>query len=316
MKALAALLLCAAGAAAAAQTRHKQVPEQVHEGLCDASAAVALDAQHFVVADDESNRLTVYRRGAGRPVGHVELDAFLKTGKEADLEGAAQMGGRIYWIASHARNSAGKRREDRLRFFATAARGATLAPVGRPYTALLDDLLAAPALAALHLADAAARAAEAEGGLNLEGRAAGPDGSLLIGLRNPVPQGRALLIPLLNPAELVEGRGPARLGNAITLDLGGRGLRSIERVGSGYLIAAGPSADAGSFALLRWSGRPADAPLPVALELGTLRPEALFAWPDGQVTLLSDDGGLMVGKKACKDAAPARRAFRALNFKP
>lgn len=308
MKPLAALLLCVAAAAATAQTRH--------EGLCDASAAVALDAQHFAVADDESNRLTVYRRGAAAPVGHVALDAFLKTGKEADLEGAAQLGSRLYWIASHARNSAGKRREDRLRFFATEARGSTLAPFGRPYTALLDDLLATPALAALRLAEAAALAAEAEGGLNIEGLAAGPDGSLLIGLRNPVPQGRALLIPLLNPAQLVEGRGPARFGTAIRLDLGGRGLRSIERVDAGYLIAAGPSADAGSFALFRWSGRPADAPVAVAIELGTLRPEALFAWPDGHVTLLSDDGGVRVGKKACKDADPARRAFRALDFNP
>lgn len=308
MKPLAALLLCVAAAAATAQTRH--------EGLCDASAAVALDAQHFAVADDESNRLTVYRRGAAAPVGHVALDAFLKTGKEADLEGAAQLGSRLYWIASHARNSAGKRREDRLRFFATEARGSTLAPFGRPYTALLDDLLATPALAALRLAEAAALAAEAEGGLNIEGLAAGPDGSLLIGLRNPVPQGRALLIPLLNPAQLVEGRGPARFGTAIRLDLGGRGLRSIERVDADYLIAAGPSADAGSFALFRWSGRPADAPVAVAIELGTLRPEALFAWPDGHVTLLSDDGGVRVGKKACKDADPARRAFRALDFNP
>ena len=36
------------------------------------------------------------------------------------------------------------------------------------------------------------RAAEAEGGFNIEGLAAAPDGSLLIGLRNPIPQGRAL----------------------------------------------------------------------------------------------------------------------------
>lgn len=312
MKTLAALLLCAAGAAAAAQPRHVQA----YEGLCDASAAVALDAQHFAVADDERNRLTLYRRGAGRPVGQVELDAFLKTAKEADLEGAAQVGRRIYWIASHARNSAGKRREDRLRFFATEARGGTLAPLGRPYAALLDDLLATPALAPLRLADAAARAAEAEGGFNIEGLAAGPDGGLLIGLRNPVPQGRALLIPLLNPGELVEGHGPARFGAVIRLDLGGRGVRSIERVGTAYLIAAGPPGDVGSFAPFRWSGQPIDAPTPVALDLGTLRPEALFAWPDGQVTLLSDDGGVTVGKRACKDAAPARRAFRALDLQP
>ncbi|PTT87482.1 DUF3616 domain-containing protein, partial [Pelomonas sp. HMWF004] len=181
MRGLAALLLCAAAAAAAAGA-----PVQ-HDGLCDASAAVALDARHFIVADDEHNRLTVYRRGEARRVGEVALDRFLKADKEADLEGAARLGGRIYWIASHARNSAGQLRPDRQRFFATEVSDKTVAPVGQPYTTLLADLVAAPALAPLKLTQAASRAAEAEGGFNIEGLAAGPDGeSLLIGLRNPI----------------------------------------------------------------------------------------------------------------------------------
>lgn len=309
MKTLAALLLVAAGAASA------QALQARYEGLCDASAAVALDARHFIVADDEHNQLSVYQRGKPGPVGQVDLDKFLKARKEADLEGAAQVGQRIYWIASHARNSAGKAREDRQRFFATEIRGTTVEPVGRPYTALLPDMLGHAELAPL-IAGASKLAAEAEGGFNIEGLAAAPDGSLLVGLRNPIPQGKAIIIPLLNPAELVEGKGPARFGAAIRLDLGGRGVRSIERIGSGYLIAAGPPADAGTFALFRWSGKAADAPTPVELDLGTLRPEALFAWPDGQLTLLSDDGGLMVGKKACKDASKGKRSFRALDFKP
>ncbi len=305
MKTLAALLLLAVGAAGA-QTRY--------EGLCDASAAVALDARHFIVADDEHNKLSIYERGQPARVGQVDLDKFLKADKEADLEGAAQVGNRIYWIGSHARNSAGKLREDRQRFFATEVRGATVAPVGKPYTGLLADLLATPMFAPLKLADAAGRAAEADGGFNVEGLAAAADGSLLIGLRNPIPRGLAILIPLLNPAELMDGKGPARFGPAIRLDLGGRGVRSIERVGAGYLIAAGPPADAGSFALYRWGGKTGDAPKPVAVDLGTLRPEALLAWPDGRLTLLSDDGGVMVGSKACKDANKSRRTFRALDL--
>lgn len=308
MKALAALLLAIAAGAAAADVRY--------DGLCDASAGVALDARHFVVADDEHNTLSVYRRGDAKRIGDIDLDHFLGARKEADLEGAAQVGQRIYWIASHARNSAGKLREDRQRFFATEIRGKTVEPVGKPYTALLADLLAAPGLAPLKLAEATSRAAEADGGFNIEGLAATADGHLLIGLRNPIPQGKALVIPLLNPAELVDGKGPARFGSVIRLDLGGRGVRSIERVDGGYVIAAGPPADAGTFALFRWTGKPTDAPTPVKLDLGTLRPEALFAWPDGQLTLLSDDGGVMVGKKACKDADKGRRSFRALDFRP
>ncbi|MDR7332299.1 DUF3616 domain-containing protein [Roseateles asaccharophilus] len=242
MKRLAALLLIAAGAAGPASAQPR------FEGLCDASAAVALDARHFIVADDERNTLVVYRRGEAQRVGEVDLAKFLKAKKESDLEGAAQLGSRIYWIASHARNSAGELREDRHRFFATEVRGASVEPVGRPYTALQHDLLAHAALAPL-LTGAAQRAAEAEGGFNIEGLATAADGSLLIGLRSPVPQGKAIVVPLLNPAELVDGKGPARFGAVIRLDLGGHGVRSLERVGSGYLIAAGPTGDDGTFAV-------------------------------------------------------------------
>lgn len=307
MRAVAASLVLLA-AVAQAQTRY--------EGLCDASAAVALDSRHFVVADDESNRLTVYRRGAPQALGEVELGKFLKADKEADLEGAARVGSRIYWISSHARNGEGKRRDDRLRFFATDITGQTVRPVGRPYRHLLDDLLAAPTLAGLGLADAAGLAAEAPGGFNIEGLSVAPDGSLLIGLRNPVPQGQALLLPLLNPGDLIEGRGPARFGPPVRLELGGRGVRDIERVGSGYLIVAGPPADTGRFGLYRWSGKAGDAPVPLPIDLGTLRPEAVFSWPDGQLTLLSDDGGVALGKTACKDAEKPRRGFRSLDIAP
>jgi hypothetical protein len=310
VKPLAALLLVAAGAASAqaAQTRY--------EGLCDASAAVAMGSRHFVVADDEHNKLAVYKRGEAKPVDKVDLDKFLKTGEEADLEGAAQVGNRIYWTSSHALDSKGELHKDRYRFFATEISGKTVKPTGKPYPALLADLIAAPALAPLKLADAAARAAEADGGFNIEGLAAAPDGSLLIGLRNPIPQGKAIIIPLLNPAALVDGAGPAHFGAVIRLDLGGRGVRSIERVGKDYLIAAGPPGDVGTFAVYRWSGKATEAPTSVKLDLGTLHPEALFAWPDGQVTLLSDDGDVPVGGKRCKKADKADRGFRSLDFKP
>lgn len=129
-----------------------------YRGACDASAAVALDADHFVVASDEDNTLRVYRRGRPEPVGEVPLAAFLDSGnKESDLEAAAAVGKRIYWIASHGRNSKGKLRPDRQRFFATdidpgAQPGVT--PARTPYRGLLDDLATAPTLAGLRLGDA------------------------------------------------------------------------------------------------------------------------------------------------------------------
>jgi hypothetical protein len=50
------------------------------------------------------------------------------------------------------------------------------------------------------LAQAAGQSPEAACGLNIEGLAATAGAALLIGFRNPLDQGRALLLPLLNPS--------------------------------------------------------------------------------------------------------------------
>lgn len=294
----------------------------VYDGLCDASAAVALDADHFVVGNDEHNTLFVYKRGTPGAVARWPLDSFLSAGgKESDLEGAAVVGTRIYWISSHGRNKNAKERPERQRFFATdidsTRQPPALAPAGEPYTRLLADLLGAEALAPYALAGAAQRAPEAPGGLNIEGLAALPDGRLLIGLRNPVPQGKALLVPLENPAQLVAGSARARFGAPITLDLGGRGVRSIERVGNGYVIVAGPPADDGSFALYRWSGQAGDAPQALPLDFKDLRPEALFVLPGSQqLQIISDDGGIETQGHACKDLDAAQQKFRSIVVTP
>lgn len=320
LSALALTLLASAapGAPAADVTTYR--------GPCDASAAAALDADHFVVAGDEDNTLRVYRRGRPQAVGQAPLAAFLDGGhRESDLEAAAAVGRRIYWIASHGRNSKGKPRPDRQRFFATdivtgvPAPGVT--PTGTPYRGLLDDLTAARPLAGLRLGDAARLAPEAPGGLNIEGLAAMPDGSLLLGFRNPVPNGRALLVPLLNPAELVTpGSGrQARFGEPILLELRGRGVRSIDRAldGGGYWIVAGPTAGAGAFSLYRWSGQAKDAPRIVdSSALVGFRPEALFELPGGGLQVLSDDGGVVTDGQTCKDRSLAAQGFRGVTLRP
>ena len=50
----------------------------VFSGMSDASAAVALDAEHFVVTDDENNTLRIYRSDQlSAPVKQIDLTAFL-----------------------------------------------------------------------------------------------------------------------------------------------------------------------------------------------------------------------------------------------
>jgi len=288
----------------------------VYRGMCEASAAVAVGPDHFVVADDNDSTLRLYARNEPEPVSATDFSTALgvRPTTKTDIEGAASIGNRIYWITSHGRHSTGQQRPQRRRFFATDVTGqgadSKLTLAGKVYVGLVDDLLAEPALASYRLREAAALAPEAEGGFNIEGLAATPEGKLLIGFRNPIRDGKALVVPIDNPQELLQG-ARAKFGKAIALALGGRGIRSIDRGGDAYLIVAGPFGEDSDFALYRWSGAAGDGPVRLPhIDLAGLHPEALFAIPGTDlVQILSDDGG-------CEDQAPAEKKFRSIVFKP
>ena len=249
----------------------------VHNGPCNASTALPVGGGMVVVADDEASPpviLRLYRSGQGGPplaVGTIAAEAVAPVPDEhpeLDLEGSTWIGPLAYWIGSHgaaaaqtaAGGSAGKHKEgkkeeglgaprpNRQRLFATSlgvrAEGKKLSlslqPVGRPYTTLIHDLNADPRYARFGLAAAATRPAKAKGGLNIEGLASTPQGALLIGFRNPLSEGRALLATLLNPNGVLGGEA-ARFADPVLLDLGGLGIRSLERVKSQLLIVAGPA---------------------------------------------------------------------------
>ncbi len=299
----------------------------LYRGLCNASAAVAIGPKHFVVADDDLDVLSIYEYGKPDAIppgvdlidylGNRQPDGKLK---EADIEGAARIGNRIYWIASHARNAKGKVQEARQRFFVTEVVETTAGPTVKalstpPYKGLLRDLSADPRFALL--AKASALAPEEPDGLNIEGLAATPEGHLLIGFRNPLPQGKALLLPLRNPAEVIDKAAAPIFGDLIALDLGERGIRSIEWVDSRFVIVAGPFDDGQSskkgFALYTWSGKVADSPQRIKkIDFGSMHPEALFAAAGtNTIHLLSDDGNA-----ACKkaDLPASKKSFRALTL--
>lgn len=302
--------------------------EVVFEGACDASGAVELDATHFVVADDEDNALRVYDavRG-GPPVAAIDVSAALgltAQGKRAprmpelDLEAATRIRDRAYWLSSHGRNSKGKARPERLRFFATTLPAAP-ADAGLEVVASTDRLLAAlladARLARFDLAAAATRAPKSEGGLNLEGMTATPDGALLLGFRSPVPDRRALLVRLERPDDFLAG-GAATLGPPVQLDLGGHGVRGLTWWQGRYVVIGGPSDTGGPSALYTWDG--AGAAVPLAVDLAAYNPEGTFS-PDAdpRLLLLSDDGAALIDGVACKSAPdPARRRFRGVWLRP
>lgn len=317
-------LLCAVSAIS---TRALAAEAEIvtYKEMCDASAAVALDKDHFVVADDEMNTLRIYKRGQPSSIKQVDLSKFLDTkpDKESDLEGAARVGETIYWISSHGTNKDGKVQDRRRRFFATTvdttSSPPTLKPSGKAYSKLVENLSSDPRFAKYKLDEAAKKPPKTSGAFNIEGLADGGNNKLLIGFRNPLPENKALVVTLENPTDLIEGKGEARFGNPIELDLKGRGVRSIEKVGGSYLIVAGPYDAKKDFALFRWSGKETgegiekiDTPA-----MNALFPEAMFEIPGtGEVQVLSDDGSLTVSAGECKDAPRTEQAFRSVILKP
>jgi hypothetical protein len=316
-----AISLCARAGESSALLR-----PTVYRGEGDASGAVAVTSNLFVVADDEDNILRLYRNDmGGMPVKEFDCTAFLEVrGKslEADLEAGARVGDRAFWMGSHGRNKNGKDRPNRCRFFATdislAGGEVTLTPVGKPYKRLLDDLIGDSRFEQFHLAAAARLMPKEAGALNIEGLSATPEGHLLIGFRNPIPEGKALLIPLLNPNEVIEGK-TALFGPAIELDLGGLGIRDMAYYGGTYIISAGPYGGGRPFRFYRWSGM-GTQPERIAVEdLGDYHPEAIIIYPDKglrEIQILSDDGKRVVNGISNRDLPMRERTYRSFWITP
>src|SRR5688500_15093207 len=107
-------------------------PIRTHNGVRDASAAVTYrpGTTLFLVANDEDQDRTylrLYDAGKdGGPVREFELpNDFLGVDPkrpEIDLEAAAPIGSRVYWIGSHSRSKDGEYCPSRHRLFATELR--------------------------------------------------------------------------------------------------------------------------------------------------------------------------------------------------
>lgn len=284
--------------------------EVVFRGTCDASGAVPLGGARLVVADDEDNVLRVYDGVlGGDPLVTVDLSSVLSA-SEADLEAGARLGEVAFWLSSHGLRRDGDPR--RSWFFATTVHddGAAPEPFGVPYDSLLADLLADPALASLGLSRAHQIVPKAPGGLNLEGMTRTADGaSLLIGFRNPRPEGRALVITLTNPLEVMDG-GHAKFGPVERLALDGLGIRELALSNGRYVISAGAVDDEAPSRLYVWTGR--SDPVAVDVDLQDFNPEAIVAWDDRpELLVLSDDGGVELDGDPCKHLKDAsRKQFR------
>lgn len=323
MKRFAALFLLLTALTAAGGKLGEPV---VFTGTCDASAALGLSRDLFVVANDEDNVLRFYRFSQpGPPVQSFDLKPLLTTKRKApetDLEGAARLGEKVFFISSHGRNSTGKPAPARHRFFAlslTETNGVTtVRAAGQAYTNLVADLARDEKYRAFELADAAGLAPKAPGGFNIEALAATPEGTLLIGFRSPIPRSRALIATLRNPNAVISGQ-PAEFGDPILLNLGGLGLRDICTTTNGYYLLAGPADGDVESQLYFWNGGSAAPRLIPEIRFGKSNPEGICYLDFGNGSdylILSDDGARKINGKECKTLPEAQREFRAYRFTP
>lgn len=257
--------------------------------------------------------------------------------REVDIEASTRTGDIIFWLGSHSNGSSGSSRPNRNRLFRTDLSGggtdAKLTIVGY-YTKLRADLTDPNHPDAAELAvydlksaiDGKKPPEAADGsGFNIEGLARAPNSeSYYLGFRQPIVQTKlkpkddptndrrfALIVPVTNLESLVCDTpcdGIARFLEPIELDLGRRGIRSLECNKSGCLIVAGPPATTGGsfpkdFRLYTWSGNRFDRKVELrSADLTNLapafNPEGIVALPSGPLTrntliqLVSDDGDI------------------------
>ena len=275
-------------------------------GTSDASSAIAIDADYMFVADDEDQTIRLYdRTKSGLPISTFDFTSSLglSGNSEVDIEASTKIGNIIYWIGSHSNNSSGNDRPNRERIFSTTISGtgaSTTLTFGGYYQFLEDDMIAwdntnGHGLGAGFLGLAASAAnnvvPEQSNGFNIEGFTVAPNGTTgYIAFRAPneptTDRTKALIVPVTNFTSILNGSGgtagSAIFGTPIQLDLGGRGIRSIERnANNEYLIIAGPAGAATGtaphdFRLYTWTGVATDAPVLRSADLTALNAGGSF----------------------------------------
>ncbi|RVK27631.1 DUF3616 domain-containing protein [Sinorhizobium meliloti] len=272
-----------------------------YEGVCEVSAAAKLDDSHFIVASDETQTLTVYKRHEATPLAKFDI------GDVTDIEAAARVENTIFWLTSHSLNNEGEDKKKRKLLLATSydPKTQSLAVVGE------HRQLRAQISSALGMQEGVLK-----GELNIEGLAATADGDLLVGLRSPLAAGKtARVVRLKNPLDPGHHTEAAAAAEQDPpgLPLGGRGIRSLEKIATGdhaYLIVAGSVEDRGQPPLLFWwDGTSKEVNPGPEVDLAGMTPEAVIAWNEHDFEIFGDNGD------ACSDESDNRRWFPSRHVK-
>jgi hypothetical protein len=292
-------------------------------GIADASAAIALDDNYMLIANDESNLLYVFdRKNSGLPVVTFDFnqgnalnltDGTAGNYKEVDLEAGVRSivnPGKIYWMGSMSNNSSNDYKANRDRLFATTVSGtgaATTFADSLHVDNLRNQLIAWGDTHGYDFTTAAAdhHSSKAIDGFNIEGMVFGPDNTTMyIGFRAPLVPLSGRVNAVIAPVQNFEAwfndvaRGNASIGAPIELNLGGRGVRDLIRLSNGnYIIIAGSYDETAMGAIYKWTGNAADAPTQISsMDISALNVEAVLPINAGSVLMedrlqvISDNG--------------------------
>lgn len=300
------------------ETKH----EMKYKGICDASAVVAVtqDGHHqIIVGDDETNDLYVYNEGSPEPVDILRINEP-SSKNEYDTEAAASIGQYQIWIGSHSRTKNGGYAKSRHKMFATTFNNGKLRLIKKSYGNLLQDLATSDILSEFDFARASEFPAEHPLGLNIEGLAS--NGSTLwIGLRGPLFDGKAMIISISNPLQMIFEGSPAEITGYELLDLDGRGIRDMvyDPTTSTIVLIAGRVDNGTDFSIYRWHP---EQWLTLETNLTeNLTPEGIWIKHSdntgtnikkqtADMFVLSDDGNWFNDSRTCRSRNSADRSFR------
>lgn len=281
------------------------------ENIYEPSGVQQLPDGRFVVVEDESSQpISLFTLG---PDGNAEEQALWRKsltgwlssnralGSLEDLEDVSiDAEGRIYAITSHSRKSGGKRDDQREHIVRFGLHGADVVDMR-----IKRGLRKAINHAHDFLREASKiRDVKGDDGFNIEGLSFDRDKRhLLIGLRAPLMDERAVIVTLLNPQAMFDDDAEPLVDPQLQLlDLDRGGIRAMawdEHLGGYLIVSRRPDKN---FKLWLWDGHAANAPTRLrAPELGKLR-QAEGVTPvvrDGQplgVLIVSDEGNGLSGK--------------------
>ena len=224
--------------------------------IYEPSGAVTLNDGRVLLVEDESQKtlqvISVSKEGQVEELGEPNMSQKIKRSLEhkvRDVEGVALNDqNQLYLITSHSTNKKHKHKKAREQIVRLNYKQGRLSNF-KHYHGLLDTLQKLhPALNNL--------SSKRKKQINIEALSYDRESkSLLIGLRSPLIDGKAVVVPLTNPNAIFDKHEEPKLAKPILLDLYGDGIRAMswDKKRKGYWIVSGSTGKRkGDFSLWFW----------------------------------------------------------------